>query len=166
MADPTQAADLAVRAHDIVVCMERARPSEFEALSILGSAVRLALHLRGAPVVDNELLRQVAIHVLLLQPGEVRPALELLAEAEFVQLVTEGKTIKAIIPNVPYFDDLFGTLGEVAQSGGLNEMEQLTVLIAQRLSQSPISREHVFSLGAEKRAVDKALRIGDECCRA
>lgn len=67
------------------------------------AAVRLAINLRGMPPVRYGLLRDVAVHRLGLQPPEVKPAVELLAEAEMVNLYTEGKTIKTVLPHIPFF---------------------------------------------------------------
>lgn len=44
--------DIAVRAHDITVCLERNSVSYFDGLVNLGMAVRLAIHLRGVPAVS------------------------------------------------------------------------------------------------------------------
>jgi hypothetical protein len=154
--------ELAVRAHDIVVCMERKRAGEFDALATLGTAVRLALHLRGAPPMAYDLLKEVAIHVLSFSPAEVRPAVDLLAEAEFVTLVTVGKTAKTVIPFVPYFDEMYTALGEVGEQQGLNELEQLTIALAHKLAASPVAREHAFSLGAEKKLVERTLGIAQD----
>lgn len=158
-----RATNLAVRAHDIVVCMERARPSEFEAVPHLGAAVRLALHLRGAPPMDYALLKDVAVHILSLNPAEFKPVLLTLAEAEFVSLETEGKTIKLVVPNVPYFDDLYSTLTTVTEtSTPLTEMEQVTMELLERLSHSPMARESAFAVGAEATAVNRTIEIGVE----
>jgi hypothetical protein len=50
--------EAAIRAHDIVTCLELARSDEFDVMSTLGLAVRLALHLRGAPPTDYGLLKK------------------------------------------------------------------------------------------------------------
>jgi len=75
--------DVAVRAHDIVVCMERTRATEYDGLFTLGTAVRLALHLRGSPPVSYELVKDVAVHLLSFGTAEVKPAIVLLADAEY-----------------------------------------------------------------------------------
>jgi hypothetical protein len=99
----TDKSEIAVRSHDVLVTSGQSRASEFESLITLGSAVRLAINLRGMPPVRYELLRDVAVHRLGLQPPEVRPAIELLAEAEMVDLDSEGRTIKTVLPKVPFF---------------------------------------------------------------
>jgi hypothetical protein len=114
------------------------------------------------PPVSYSLLRGVAVHRLGLQPGEVRPALNLLAEAEMVDLDTEGSTIKSIFPEIPYFKDLYTTVGEVGTStGGLNEHEELTIAMMHRLGQGPVTRDELVGLGAEKKALNRILDIGE-----
>lgn len=152
--------EIAVRAHDITVCLERTSVSDFDELTKLGMAVRLALHLRGVPAVTYTLLREVAIHLLDFPGAAVRPVLELLAEAEFVRLDTEGKTIKTVIPDVPFFENLFTDLGNVVGSNNFSEPEVLTLLLVHRLASAPMLVDHAYTLGADKSLVDKIVDIG------
>lgn len=99
-------AEIAVRSHDVLVTSGISRAAEFESLINLGAAVRLAINLRGMPPVNYPLLREVAVHRLGLQPSEVKPALDLLAEAEMVSLYTKGKTIRTVLPDIPFFSNL------------------------------------------------------------
>src|SRR5688500_7154229 len=99
---PMKPDEIAIRAHDITVSLERSSVSEFDFLTTLGMAVRLALHLRGVQAVPYTLIRQVAIHLLDFPAAAVKPVLNLLADAEFVKLDTEGQTIRAVIPDVPF----------------------------------------------------------------
>ena len=84
---------IALRAHDITVCLEGASVPEFDLLALLGMAVRLALHLRGVQAISYDLTR-------------------------------------------------------------------LTAVLADRLSASPIPKEHAYQMGAEKKLVDRVLTIG------
>lgn len=70
LSDSSQApkgAVLAVRCHDITVSLGK-KLTEFDQLIILGMAVRLALHLRGVEAVSYDLLRQICLHLLRIQP--------------------------------------------------------------------------------------------------
>lgn len=155
--------EVAVRSHDILVASGTARASEFEAVTNIGAAVRLAVNLRGMPAVSYALLREVAVHRLGLQPGEVRPALVLLAEAEMVNLDTDGQTIRTVLPEIPYFKDLYGTVGEVGiPKAGLNEHEQITIGLMHRLGQGPVLGHELIALGAEKKALKRILKIGED----
>ena len=154
--------EIAVRAHDITVCLERTSVSEFDELTKLGKAVRLALHLRGVPAVSYSLLREVAIHLLDFHPDAVRPVVELLAEAEFVQLDTEGKTIKTVIPDVPFYEALFSNLGEVVGTNNFSEPEALTISLLHRLASSPMLADHAYTFGADRSLVNRIIDIGTQ----
>lgn len=154
--------EIAVRSHDVVVTSGSSRATEFDALTNIGAAVRLAVNLRGVPPVSFDLLRAVAAHRLGILPSEVRPALQLLAEAEMVSLDQEGRTIKTIVPEIPYYEDLYTGVGEVGASNGLNEHEQISLEIMARLHQSPVAAETLVSLGAEKKALQRVLEIGQQ----
>ncbi len=161
MVDALPKEELALRAHDITVAMERQRAVEFELLPQLGAAVRLAVHLRGAPAGDFDLLKQVGVHVLGLATGEIVPAMRLLERAEFVVLKTEGRTIKGYVPDVPYFENLYEKLGTVATSDqSLTEHEQFALTVQCQLAASPMSRNQAFNLGAERKLVETVLDIG------
>jgi len=162
MSQELRAEEVAIRAQDIVACMERTRSTEFDTLSSLGLAVRLAVHLRGAPPVEYELLRKVAVHVLNFQTAEVKPVLQLLAAGAFVDLVTEGTSIKTVIPNIPFFDNLYESIGQVGLASPLTETEQLTIEITQRLSESPIAKDSLSLLGAETKLTNGVLEIGTQ----
>jgi hypothetical protein len=154
--------DAAVRAHDITVCLESTSVPEFEQLSLLGRAVKLALHLRGAQAVSYELLRNIAIYILNFPTSAVRPTVELLAEAEFAELDVEGRTIKTVIPNVPYYQAIFTNLATVAATDSFSEPEQLALDLLQRLASAPLLRDQAYQLGAEKKLVNRILDVGSE----
>ena len=154
--------DLAIRAHDITVCLERSTVPEFDFISLLGMATRLALHLRGVPAVSYNTIKNVAVYYLdFPSTTVVVPVLKLLADAEFVKLDTEGHTIKTIIPDIPYYGELFSTLGECAKNQSpISEPELLTLYLMNRLASSPLLIDHVYQSGADKRLVDRVVTIG------
>jgi len=154
--------EIAVRSHDITVCLERTSVSEFDELTKLGKAVRLALHLRGVPAVKYSILKDVAVHLLDFPTDAVRPVVELLAEAEFVRLDTEGRTIKAVIPDVPFYEDLFSNLGEVIGTNNFSEPEELTLILLHRLASSPMLAEQVYNWGSDKSLVNRIIDIGQQ----
>jgi hypothetical protein len=123
----TTTTDRVVRAHDITVCLERTSVPEFEQLQQVGLATRLALHLRGVQAVKYELVKKVAVYLLDFPSQAVRPVLELLAEAEFVQLVTEGRTIKTVIPDIPFYDRMFLGIGQIFEPNAFSEHEQFAL---------------------------------------
>lgn len=152
---------LAVRCHDIIVSLGK-KVTEFDQLIILGMAVRLALHLRGVEAVPYDLLRQICLHLLRIPPTVLGRVLELLAEVEFVKVYQEGKTIKSIIPTVPYYEDLFQGIGEYGGTCQMSEPESLTLTMLERLAKSPTPKSTIINLGAEPKLVNQMIRVGSE----
>jgi len=86
-----------------------------------------------------------------------------LAELEFVTLDTTGETIISLIPNVPYFDDVYTCIGDYANTKKFNESEQLAIHILDKLTLAPQHRAALFAVGAENKLVNRSLQIGEEC---
>ena len=160
--DQLTSQEIAARAHDITVCLERASVPEFDELTKLGMAVRLALHLRGVPAVAYSVLRDVAVHMLDFSAAAVRPVLLLLEEAEFVRLQTQGNTINTVIPTVPYYEALFSDLGEASSVNAFSEPETLTLQLVHRLAGSPMLVDHAHELGADKHLLQRVIDIGSQ----
>ncbi|HEY0016383.1 MAG TPA: hypothetical protein VGC13_08695 [Longimicrobium sp.] len=155
--------ELAARCHEIQVCLGQHEVSDFETITEVGMAVRLALHLRGQAIIPYEHVRLVAIHLLGIPALAVSRILHLLADVEFVFLSTQGKTIRSVLSKVPYYEDLYTQLGDYALGGSMNEAEQLTIEIVRRLARSPNNVESLRNtVGAESKLFDRALRIGEE----
>lgn len=160
---PSKAAELAARCHEIQTGLGLGEVPEFEQLQRIGMAVRLSLHIRGLSLVSYETLKLVANHYLGIPVGGIRSILELLAEIEFVKLQTEGKTIKAVLPSVPYYENLYDLLGTYANGIGFNEAEQLSVELLSRLSKAPEKIDTLKSkLGVETKLFDRAFDLGKQ----
>ena len=156
--DPSE---VAARSHDIHTGLDLAEVPEFENLRAVGMAVRLALHIRGLPSIDYQTLRLVATHILRMPSLAVRGIVELLAQVEFVKLQTEGTTIKAVVPNVPYYETLYSTLGTYATDADFNEAEQLSIQLLCHLSRAPEKLDTLRSmLGAENKLLTRAIDVG------
>jgi len=85
-----------------------------------------------------------------------------LSDVGFVRLVTTGKKINQIIPNIPTFDDVYETIGTYAASECvLNGHEQATLLILGQLYDAPRNKNTLFNtLGIEKPTFDRCLHLG------
>lgn len=127
-------------------------------------AVRLALHLQGLPAIPFENIRMVASYYLGIPSLAVARIVRLLAEIELAIITTERNTIKTVLPNVPYYEDLYSQLGGYAVTDkGFNEAEELTLDIIQRLARSPDNVDALRgALGADARLFDRALHIGQQ----
>jgi hypothetical protein len=156
-------AEIAARCHEIQTGLGLAEVPEFENLRAIGMAVRLALHIRGLPAVNYETLRLVANHFLGIPAVGMKTIMELLAEVEFVKLQTEAKTIKAVVPNVPYYETLYTSLGAYAIEEGFNEAEELSIQLLCRLSKAPEKIDTLkANLGAESKLITRAIDVGKQ----
>jgi len=158
--DPTE---LAARCHEIQVSLAAKEVPDFELLTEIGMSVRLALHIRGLPILKYETLRLVANHYLFIPTTAVEKIVRILAEVEFVKLDSEGKTIKTVLPTVPYYEDLFRQIGEYSRTlGTLNEAENLSIEILRRLAKSPENVDSLRNnLGADKKLFSRSISIGE-----
>lgn len=155
--------DIAVRCHEIQTGLGRTEVPEFEQIVLIGMAVRLALHIRGLPIIQFETLKLVASHFLQIPSVAIRNVLELLEEIEFVVLGKSGRMVKTVLPDVPYYEDLYSTLGEYTKDLTFSEAEQLSIEIVQRLSVSPRKLDTMRNeLGAESTLLNRVLDIGTE----
>lgn len=155
--------ELAARCHEVQVCVSTWNVPDFENLLGTGMAVRLALHIRGLPQISWEVLHPWASHFLQIPGIALRSIVQLLAEVEFLRLITTGNTINAIIPDVPYYEDVYASLGAFAKDRGFNEAEELSIEILRRLARAPENADALHNkIGAEKRLFDRAVTIGDQ----
>lgn len=154
--------ELALRCHDISTSLGNKSVVEFDLLSEIGLMVRLALHIRGLSRIEYKILQLVSNYYLQISNTELKIIIQNLAEIEFIRIVSEGSTIKYIIPTVPYYDDLYDITGEFAKTKRLNEAEELAITILSKLTGSPVPKNSLIQLGADKKLLDRSLQIGDE----
>jgi len=153
---------LAARCHEIQTNLGAIDVPEFESIPELGMAVRLALHIRGLPLINYNVLKLVANHYLGIPTLAVERIVRLLAEVEFVRLQTTGQTINGVLPLVPYYEDMFTQLGEYALvERPFNEAEELAIFLVNRLSKSPENIDALHSAsGAERKLFNRGLQVG------
>ena len=163
MSNKHPSSELAARCHEIQTGLGRTEVPEFEQIVLVGMAVRLALHIRGLPAIPFEIVKLVSSHYLQIPPVAIRSVLELLREIEFVRLGTTGKTIRNVLPDVPYYEDLYSTLGDYTNQLNLTEAEQLSIELVQRLLGSPHKLDTLRNeLGADRQLFKRTLEIGTE----
>ncbi|MCC5979729.1 MAG: hypothetical protein JJU21_16840 [Salinarimonas sp.] len=136
--------------------------TEYDQLPLLGMAATLAVHIKGLGVIEYEVLRKVSDHFMGIPSRSLREILEILEEVEFVRLVTAGRTIEKVIPNIPLFDDVYVGLGDFASSElKMNEHEQATLSILQALRESP-QNTHSFQAksGIDTNVFRRCLQFG------
>lgn len=158
---PSKSEQLAARCHDIQTGLGLTEIPEFSNLRSVGMAVKLALHIRGLPLIKYETLKLVSNHFLKIPTVAVDSIVTLLAEVEFVKLQKEGRTIKAILPIVPYYELVYSGLGELAEDMGMSEPEQLSIDLLSRLAEAPQNIDSVEAkMGVDRPQLDRALTIG------
>jgi len=152
------------RCHEIQIMVNDKEVHRFERLTLIGQAVRVALHIRDLPSVDFELLKTVCTVALGINRFAVEPILKLLADIGFVHLSTIGTRILSILPTVPFYDDLYSGLAEYMDAEApLDEFEALTVAIVDRLAQAPANTDQLaHMIGAERKAFNESVNIGTE----
>ena len=138
-------------AHDLQIGLARKSVPEFDQLPLLGMAAKLAMNIRGLGEIDASVLRQVADHFFDIPAMVLQPALTILDEVEYVQLITSGKTLKSIIPQVPHFSSVYGGLGEYIGTISLTEHEEVAIAVLQELRSKPEKRDALLNrIGAPK----------------
>ena len=158
-----QANEISSKCHDIQVSLGMKEVPDFEKIPMIGMMMNLAIHLRGLPLINYNVLRLVASEYLGIHSMLVQQVALNLAEIEFVRLDKEKETIKSILPTIPNFDDVYSLVGEFALAkGSFNEIEQVAFEILKRVSDSPVSQSSVYDMGAEKVTVDRNIQIGAE----
>ncbi len=154
----------AARCHEVQTTLGQRDVPEFDQLVLIGMAVRVALHIRGLPLIEYEILKLVCNHYLDI-PSTVLPRiLALLSEIEFVYLTTKRKTIKSVLPNVPYYDDLYRGVGDyIDTEASFTEQEQLALAIVNRLAAAPDNSDRLqAALGADQKLYRRNIQIGLE----
>jgi hypothetical protein len=81
-----------------------------------------------------------------------------------VKLQTQGTSIKGVLPTVPYYENLFITLGEYADTEQkFTEAEELALYLVDRLAQSPDNVDRLRNdAGAESKLFDRNVEIGKQ----
>lgn len=125
-------------------------------------AVQLAMHICGLPLIEYERLKLVASALLGISRLSVERIVRLLATVEFVTLVTEGSTIKMVLPTVPFFDGLYDRLGEYFETDAkADEFEKLSLEIVDKLAGSPHNADALAAgLGTDRKSFDQSVEIG------
>lgn len=148
-------------AFDLQVGLEGADVPEYDAAADIGKAAVLAVNLRGLGETDYGALRIVAAHHFHIRSDVLDRILRILAELELIRLVTQGQTIKKVIPDVPHFEDVYERVGEFAEQKPLNEIELATVAILHRLYNAPENKDALRNqLGVDESAFASSLQIG------
>ncbi|WP_274024721.1 hypothetical protein [Vibrio parahaemolyticus] len=135
---------------------------DFEGLREMGMAATLAIHLRGMPEIEYEVLRLVCSHYFNIPTSSVKESLSILAEIEYVQVNKKGSKIRSIIPQIPHFKDVYDGVGDYFSFSDMNEHEQATLLILSNLQSKPENKHKLIaSTGIDNGVLNRCLTIGE-----
>ncbi|MEN4849431.1 hypothetical protein ABEH01_08365 [Pantoea agglomerans] len=149
--------------HDIQSGLGRIDVPDFDNIRIIGMASILAMHIRGLGEIDYEVLRKVSEFFFNIPSYALKSVLEVLAEIEYVDLITKDKRILSVIPNVPRFRDLYQGVGDYFSFNDLNEHEQGTLLILSSLQNKPENKDRLINTsGVGNKLFLRCLDIGEK----
>ncbi|MCK9744979.1 hypothetical protein [Pseudomonas syringae] len=153
---------IVARCHEIQLAMGTKDHSRLERIPEMGMAVQLALHIRGLPLLEYSLVKLVASSLIGIPTLAVERVTRLLAEIGFVRLMQDGKSIKSVLPTVPFFEELYDGLGEYfVNESKADEFETMTLQIVDRLAGAPQNADSLASaLGAARRDFDNSIELG------
>lgn len=130
---------------------------------LIGMAASLAALIRGQDVIgDAQALRAVAAEQLDVNQYAFDLVIAQLAEVGFVQGVQRtGGKITRFTENVPYYDDLYGVLGEAWRRRSPTEIEQQMILLVDHLAAGPTPVEELAGrIGLDTAAMPGLLEVG------
>lgn len=152
---------LAELAFDIQVGLGRSDAPEFDSLRTVGMAASLAIHLRGLGEIPYEVLRKVSDFYFNIPSYALKQVLTVLAEVEFIDLITTGSRIDKIIPDIPQFRDVYAILGTHPDLENLNEHEQAALHILGALQLQPENRDRLQQIsGIDTPVFNRCVHIG------
>jgi len=155
--------DIVSKCHDIQVCLGNKTIPEYDAISEIGMMVRLALHIRGLPQIDYTILKLVADYYLQIPATSLKAILYNLADINFIIIDKDGSTVKSILPNVPYFDDVYSSVGDFAVAERhFSEPEMVIIEILRKLSESPVHKSNLYNIGTDTKVINRTLSLGNQ----
>lgn len=135
--------------------------AEIKSIRLIGMAERLAIHIRGADVIDDYkkleyISSQFGIDSLVLPR-----VLEVLQDLEWVRVHHKRNKITAIDESVPYFNDIYETAGEYFSDLNPTEIEIATISICDDLALAPsIAQDVISKMGLDDQACSMVVDIG------
>lgn len=154
--------DISEYAFDLHAGLSSFQIPELDDLTTLGMAATLAIHLKGLAQVEYEVLRKVSDHFMGIPGYALDKPLRILSDIEFVKLIEDGRRIKTVIPLIPLFTEVYGTLNTFAKDElRFNSHEEALVTILSSLRDAPKVKESLASTaGIDRPLFDQCMKIG------
>lgn len=131
---------------------------------IVGMAATVCGLIRGRDVIeDAQALMVVAAHQLDVSMLAFNEVIGLLEGAGFIEGVQRrGGKITAFTESVPYYDDLYISLGQAWRSRTPTELEQQIILVVDGLAQAPMPLESLArTLGLDEAALPQLREVAE-----
>jgi len=131
---------------------------------LVGMAADLASLVRDRDLIsDMEALETVAASELDIPSTSFDTVLELLEEAELVELTRAKGGVSGLTSSVPYYRDLYEILGSAWSGRSPTQLEEELLAVVNHLAMSPIASDSlVETVGVEKSDVDRLLALGTD----
>jgi hypothetical protein len=131
---------------------------------LVGMAADLAALVRDRPLIsDMTALESVAAAELDIPPTSFDAVLTLLEHAELVDLTRAGGEVTGLTSDVPYYRDLYETLGKVWRERHPSQLEEEIVAVVDRLAQGPLPAESLVStVGIEAGDLERLVVLGTD----
>ncbi|MCA1712560.1 MAG: hypothetical protein LC789_13380 [Actinobacteria bacterium] len=130
---------------------------------VIGMAATVAGLIRGRDVVsDAQSLSVIAAAQLDVDMLAFNEVVSVLEDVEYVQGVQRnGSKITSFTENVPYYDDLYGSLGQAWESRRPTELERQLLVVVDGLSAAPVPLEDLEdTYGLDGADVPRLLDVG------
>ncbi|WP_194925199.1 hypothetical protein [Catenulispora pinisilvae] len=110
---------------------------------LVGMAADVASLIRGRDLIpDAGALEAVAVSELDVAPHAFDQVLQLLEEADFVQLTRDGRgQVTGLTETVPVYHNLYEELGRLWRERGPREFEEQVLAVVDRLARGPVPLE-------------------------
>lgn len=147
--------------YDIQSGLGNTEVPHFGNLREMGIAATLAVHLKGLPEIEYEVLRAVSDYYFNIPSLALKGALNILEDIEYVKLHRKGRNICKVMPQVPRFKDLYEGIGDYFTFSEMNEHEQATLVILSKLQNKPENRNRILTTtGIDNATLDSCIKIG------
>lgn len=112
----------------------------------IGMAAQLAVHIRGLDTIENIVGFHHFCSNLGITSDSLPTVLGTLEQIGWIRVVPNVFAPKRIEENIPFFQELYGLLGEQWSARKPGELEQATMAIIDRLTVAPVPLETLGKL--------------------
>jgi hypothetical protein len=131
---------------------------------LIGMAADLASLIRDRELIsDISALETVAAAELDIPSTSFDTVVSVLEEAELVELTRVKGQVTGLTSDVPYYKDLYETLGRVWRDRRPSQLEEEVLVVVDKLAHGPLAEESLTSVtGIEQADLNAVMRLGRE----